>query len=628
MLRPALLTAAALCLPLLAGCLDESAGGAGAPAALLPGVSNVGGSDKLVTSVFPGKYNLTGPYSRVLEPGALEILPAQEIRVPSALDGEDILMGLHRPDTGEKVPVFVFASPYFGFTMGTNDVTDRVGAFGNLVENFVPHGYAVVGLAVRGTGNSGGCNDLMGPKETADLDQAITWLGTQEWSNGNVAMTGVSYDGSTPWAVASTGNPHLKTIVPISGVPDMYGLMYRNGSAESRGPFLLNLLYYGGNIAVGTMEPQRAPIRAACPEAIAGTGMAGVAGVTGNDPSGFWQERNRKPGVEANYQGSVFSVQGLQDWNVDPSQVVPWVDQLESKGLRTKQLLGQWGHSWPDSIQTEETRQAGRLEAFRADYQEILLRWLDQELKGEQVDTGAPVQVRDSLGRWRNEEHFPPHDTTWTTYHLGGSLLLPEPGPRESAILVPQAGPGIPPNPPSGADLAVRSAARFVLGPVAEETLVVGLPKVHVTVTPQGPGGYLGAYLYDVAPEDGDECGAGRRLGWTTMNLAFHDGGTTRREVLPGETVRAMMEIQPMDGVVEKGHALALCIWVFTETSGTEAGPVTAPADVQMRTPTLPPAPITLEMGGDIESTLILPTVVRGPEVYFTPPVGPEGDAS
>lgn len=83
-----------------------------------------------------------------------------------------------------------------------------------------------------------------------------------------------------------------------------------------------------------------------------------------------------------------------------------------------------------------------------------------------------------------------------------------------------------------------------------------------------------------------------------------------------------------MDGVVEAGHVLALCIWVFTETSGTPAGPVTVPADVQMRTPTIPPAPVTLEMGGDIQSTLILPTVKRGPEVYFTPPVGPEGDAS
>jgi X-Pro dipeptidyl-peptidase len=605
MLRRALLLAALLTLTVLAGCADTDEPAAAGTEDLQVD-SNVGGSDKVVTSVFPGPYDFEGPYSRVQVPGALKIKAAESVRVPSDLDGEDIWMGLHLPDTSERVPILLFASPYFGFTMGTNDVTDRVGAFGNLVENFVPHGYAVVGLAARGTGNSGGCNDLMGPKETADLSQAVTWLGEQPWSNGNVAMTGVSYDGSTPWAVASVGNPHLKTIIPISGVPDMYGLMYRNGSAESRGPFLLNLLYYGGNIAVGTMEPQRAPMRALCPEAITGTGMAGVAGFTGNDPSGFWQERNRKPGVEATYTGSIFSVQGLQDWNVDSSQVIPWVDQLEAKGWRTKQLLGQWEHSWPDNIGADgegmdcPNGNPGVESCNRADYQEVLLHWLDHELKGLDVDTGAPVQVTDDLGRWRNEEHFPPHDANWTTYHLANGLLSDQPGDRASAVLYPSATEDFPPNPPPAVDLGVKKAADFALGPVAEDLLISGLPKVHVTVTPQGPGGYMGAYLYDVDP-----AGVERRIGWTTMNLAFADGSTTRTEVLPGETIQAMMEIQPMDSVVPAGHQLVLRLWVFTDGD---------------RLPTIPPSPVALEMGQGVESVLILPTIVRGPEVYFTPP--------
>jgi predicted acyl esterase len=611
MLRRALALSALFTLSLLAGCLGDSPAATADSGVVAAGAPNVGGSDKVVTSVFPGKYDFTGPYSRVLTPGSLEIKPAEEVRVPSAIDGEDILMGLHLPDTTEKVPVLLFASPYFGFLGGDNDVTDRIegDAFGNLIENFVPHGYAVVGLAARGTGNSGGCNDLMGPKETADLDQAVTWLGTQDWSNGNVAMTGVSYDGSTPWAVASVGNPHLKTIIPISGVPDMYGLMYRNGSAESRGPFLLNLLYYGGNIAVGTMEPTRAPTRAACPEAVAGTGMAGVAGVTGNDPSGFWQERNRKPGVEATYTGSVFSVQGLQDWNVDPSQVVPWVDQLEASGLRTKQLLGQWEHSWPDSIGEDGEGldcPGGNPDAKlcnRADYNEILLRWLDQELKGLDVDTGAPVQVQDNLGRWRNEEHYPPHDATWTTYHLDNGLLSAVPGARESSMLYPSVSEDFPPNPPPAVDLSVQKAADFVLGPLPEDLLIAGLPKVHITVTPEGPGGYMAAYLYSIEP--GTEPTNADILGWSTMNLAFAQGGTERREVVPGQTIQALMEIQPMDAVVKAGNQLMLRLWVFTDGD---------------RLPTVPPGTVTLETGGDVQSVLVLPTLQRDESVYFTPP--------
>jgi predicted acyl esterase len=635
-MRRAFAVSILLTLTLLAGCLGDEDPAPAEASDLPPGVGNVGGSAKAVTSVFPGPYDFEGPYSAVVTPGTLEVKDPVRVSIPSPIDGADIEMGLFLPDTAERVPILMFSTPYIdaeesvtragGVAPTAPTVTDPSAAVDSLIENFVPHGYAVVTHSVRGTGGSDGCNDLMGPGELADIDAALTWLGTQDWSNGNIAMTGVSYDGSTPWTAAATGNPHLKTILPISGVPDLYGLMYRNGSSEARGPLLLNALYIQGGIDSG--EAAAAPGRL-CPEAMEGLVLSGAAGALGTDPTGYWQARNRKPLVEQNYKGSVFSIQGLQDWNVDPSQVIPWVDQLEAKGLVTRQLLGQWGHAWPDGIGAEGAAvvcdDTGGLPGacVRADWKEIMLRWLDHELKGDAaVDIGAPVQVRDSLGRWRNEEHYPPHDAVWTTYHLGGSLLLPEAGPRESAILVPQAGPGIPPNPPSSADLAVQSAARFVLGPVEEDLLVAGLPKVHVTVTPQGPGGYVGAYLYAVGPDDGEECGAGTRLGWTTMNLAFHDGGTTRREVMPGQTVRALMEIQPMDGVVPAGHVLALCIWVFTETSGTDTGAgVVVPADVQMRVPTLPPGPITLEMGGDIESTLLLPTITRDGSVYFEPPV-------
>jgi hypothetical protein len=101
-----------------------------------------------------------------------------------------------------------------------------------------------VQLAVRGTGTAGGCMDLLGPSEVHDLDQAVTWLAEQPWSNGNVALIGTSYDGSTPWEMAATGNPAVKTIVPISGLPDVYDLMFHNGSAEVRGTVMHDGVYW------------------------------------------------------------------------------------------------------------------------------------------------------------------------------------------------------------------------------------------------------------------------------------------------------------------------------------------------------------------------------------------------
>ena len=60
--------------------------------------------------------------------------------------------------------------------------------------------------------------------EQRGIDAAVTWLGTQSWSNGNVGIIGKSYDVSTPWR-ATFGNPHLATIVPMSGLIGVHELM-------------------------------------------------------------------------------------------------------------------------------------------------------------------------------------------------------------------------------------------------------------------------------------------------------------------------------------------------------------------------------------------------------------------
>jgi hypothetical protein len=605
----ALLSLILLTTLVFAGCAGVAAGEEAA-ASLASGVApGVVGAD--VMHVPPGVYDLAGPYSRVVVPGNLSILPPVRVDLPSSQDGENIEMAYWLPAGEGPFPVLLFSSPYFfsadgagevvgtgALVTGSRPVDNPGGSVQNLIDQFVPHGYAFATHAVRGTSGSSGCNDLMGPKETADIDQAVTWLGTQAWSNGNIGMTGVSYDGSTPWAAASTGNPHLKTIIPVSGVPDMHGLMYRNGSSETRGPLVLNALYYGIGIGSRSLTPTDYAQGIICPEAWEGLVLSGVAGASGYDPTGYWQERNRKPHVLENYEGSVFSVQGLQDWNVDPSQVVPWVDELEANGIKVKQLLGQWGHSWPDSIGSDET-DAARQSAYRADHNEILLRWLDSELKGEDVDTGPAAQIRDSLGRWRSEAHYPPHDQEWNTYYLsaGGNLVDENPVEGKRILLPNVFGEESLPQGPVPMESAAISAD-FYFGQVPEETLVVGLPKVHVNVIPQSAGGYMAAMMYELTP-----AGEMTMIGRTSMNLLYAAGGTEPVPVVPGMPLDVKMEMQPMDAVIREGSFLVLRLWVFTDGD---------------RLPSLPGGGVELQMG--MESMVKLSTVQRPESVYFMPP--------
>ncbi|MBI2078080.1 MAG: CocE/NonD family hydrolase [Euryarchaeota archaeon] len=597
-----------LALGSFAGCLDQENAGAGGA----KGATKLGAAGD-VTSVFPGTYKFDARYSQVVVEGTLQKLKPVHQFIKSKIDGADIEIGYWLPDVpaGTKVPVIVHASPYH---RPAGAVTREAGMKLFLVDNFLPHGYAVAAVAVRGTADSGGCMDLMGQDEVRDLDQAITWLGEQPWSSGAVGMIGVSYDGSTPWSVASTGNKYLKTIVPISGVPDVYHLMYRNGTSESRGPILLNYLYYAYGWdplpvgPLGTGDPNRSAEKRitglACPESLQGLAWSVYSGVYGErDPLGWWAERNRKPGVEKNYKGSILSVQGLQDWNVDPNMVIPWADQLEQeRGIYVKQMLGQWPHASPD-----RTNGGKSLPQTRWDWAEILLHWFDRWLKDmETVDLGPKVQVQDNTMRWRNEERFPPVDAEWATYHLGpGNQLVKQPGPAGSALLSPT--PLVPcVQPPISVCLSQQFkslpgySADFSTPPVEAETLLSGTPRLHVTVVPKGPTSLIGGWMYTVDPS-----GKETKVGSTQMNLMFADGTEKAKPIVPNMPLLAKMEFQALDAVVPAGHKILVRLWQLPSTD---------------RIASTPPFPVELQWGGSARSTLELPVIARGEADYFKPP--------
>jgi predicted acyl esterase len=538
---------------------------------------------------------------------------SERVFLSSEVDGADIEIGLWRPDDPDLLtPVIVDAGPYYG--NNGPPMESASGHIGRLIENFVPLGYTVAAIAVRGTGGSGGCMDLMGPLEIADLDQAITWLGTQQWSNGNVGMAGKSYDGSTPWQVATTGNPHLKTIVPMSGVPDLYELMYRNGTSEIRGPLVLNGLYYSFAVREqapppeNEVEAQRAARHTlealACPDHGPGLAASLWSGLLGErDPFGYWEARNLKPGVEAHYGGSILLVQGLQDWNVDPGLSIPWVDELNRSGLFVHQLLGQWQHDYPDYGHGGDDDPN-----MRWDWAEILRNWFDHWLKGDtDRPLGPAVQVLEESGRWRSEDTFPPRDAEWITFNLsGGDLLTLDEPVAGSALLLPQPVVGEEGGAMEAPDQAVLSKADFYTAPLDRDMLISGLPKVPVTVVPHGIGGHVAAWLYRVA-EDGTET----RIGWTMINLRFADGTEEPQDVTPEEPLLVRMELQPLDARVPAGERLLLRIWQYRDQ----------PSDTpQGRLPVLPPQPMDLRFGPTQPSQLIVPVIERSDDAYFEPP--------
>jgi putative CocE/NonD family hydrolase len=426
------------------------------------------------------------------------------------------------------VPVIAEIGPYYND--GDVDAltpADRLGRF--LIENYVPHGYGVAQVSVFGTGDSNHCMDLMGTDEQRGIDAAVSWLGSQEWSNGKVGIIGKSYDGSTPWQAATTGNPYLATIVPMSGLIGVHDLMWRNGSMEARGMIMHNGVYgsFGvdgdaddaENICEGYMEGY-----AMGPLAYLSGGMVDYAGNT------YWTERSFLDRVVENYNGSVYIIQGMQDWNVDPHMAFPTHQIVADAGIETKTLAGQWAHDYPDRISGHSSQGVGAgAEAYpytlRWDWADEMLYWFDWYLKGEGAAPTLGVEMQDNRGGWRFEGTWPAEDTEYMSLEVD-SLS------------------------PTGALMgATQSAITFSYGPFEEDTYIAGMPTIHVATTPHSTNN---GHIFIEMTDD-----AGIHLGHAVMDLRFHAGGRDGViEITPFTTVVAMMEFMPMDVFLAAGETI------------------------------------------------------------------------
>lgn len=575
---------------------------------LVAGCAVPGGSlDKSSGALLP-EYDTSRGWSVPLSPALYSVLPGVKQFVPS-FDETPIALGIFLPDIAGcdwnasslpdacKVPVVMDAGPYWA------DHIEVDGFRPPLIEWLVPRGYAVVHMSVRGTGESGGCMETMSLNEQKDVDHIVTWLGEQPWSSGNVGMMGRSYDGSTPWMAAAFGNPYLKTIVPISSVPSEPELLFKNGTSEVRGPIFTNGLYWAG-YGLGALDDGAPGYRAehlaenvVCPDVYQGTVDSFATAATGQANSQFWKDRHFKDRVLENYNGSVWIVHGLEDWNVNPSQVVPFFQQLQDKGIDAKMWLGVWAHAYPDRV--DEHRNV------RWDWAEQTVRWFDKYLKNDaSIDTGPAVEVEDSLFVWRAEESYPPRDATWLELSpSNGGKLVPKEEAEAGQIMLVASGAqttGV----PLGDFGPVADSVAFATPVLEENVRIAGLPQFHVTVTPTTPGGgYLFAELHDQYPD-----GRTVRIGWAAMNLRFHDGGNTEMKTLtPGTPVVAKMEFEPLDAHVAEGHRIFLII----QRQGVE--------DI---IPVNTPDPFFISEGAS--SVLRLPTIVRDDVVpsYKAPGLG------
>ena len=278
--------------------------------------------------------------------------------------------------------------------------------------------------------------------------------------------------------------------------------------------------------------------------------------------SNYYDERSHIDKAFENWNGSVYWVQGLQDWNVDPHQVfggpigVNWYQDYIDAGFEIRGILGQWEHNYPDQWTKHNAQDSGYGgEAIhnmtRWDWAQDLFEWYEYYLKGIGPQPDLTAQVQRNDGQWRIEETWPPEDIEWYDLSLSDC--------SSSGAFTGGGAPVV------GGGQTVTTTCSALSE--TDDILISGLIRLHLEAVATMDGGQIFAELRDSE--------TGIRLGHATMDIRYHAGGYEPQTVLPSEQVTMMMEFQAIDAILPAGHGINI---VFTESGEDYLAPACGPS--------------------------------------------------
>lgn len=478
------------------------------------------------------------------------------------------------PDAPTKFPTILLLSPYWGGGTGGDGEIGYM-PYDFLVERLLPRGYAVVFGDLGGNGGSGGCWDFMGPVERASAYNMVEAIAAQDWSDGQVGMFGLSYDGMTQIMAASDAAPHLVTVVPASALTEAYKGLKMHGVHYGGGWHGTIGIYEQSSVAgpvspFGPVPPNQERVPGWM-ETVQQSPECAAGNHSGDQPTGaytdYYKQRDFRrfgPGVKA----SVFVTQGFEDGAVKPDNHGAWFDSVPTE---KKLWIGHWYHQYPTA------QNAGRSDMYLTFH-----RWFDHTLYrvDNGIDRDPAVDVQDSLGRWRHEEAWPPADAATTLFAASSDGRL---GPIADA-----SEGDLPFGGPAGAtDLAIgdgRGSIAIESGPLDEALHISGAVAFNASFRPTGPTGYVIARLYD------DD----RMVTQGAFNGLFAEGLEAPQPMQRDVVTRFRIAMYPTDWVVEAGHTLRLVLGTVDGQGWYDSDQTLATFDLQagqdalLEVPTIP----------------------------------------
>lgn len=284
---------------------------------------------------------------------------------------------------------------------------------------FLVRGYAVVEVGGLGTRGSEGLETCGADVETDAFKCVVEWLAQNssrvaytdkknniqikaDWSNGNVAMTGRSYGGTTDFAVASTGVANLKTIVPVAGIASWYEYTNSQGISTGSNPaYSDNLGFYCAGRYIdendwnSMKDVYQKYLNRIYNDQMTLNGDYGTHWATRDYTAGNEGKKTDNGLTYNNFSCPALIVHGLNDDNVRTKQFQLMYDAFKNKGQNVKLLLHQGAHITPDYDSHKTSLLIGD-----ETYNGILNKWFSHYLYDQNngAEKMATVTVQSNIG--------------------------------------------------------------------------------------------------------------------------------------------------------------------------------------------------------------------------------------
>lgn len=498
-----------------------------------------------------------------------KVVVERNVMVPM-LDGTKLATDIFRPKTPRRNPVLLIRTPYN--KMGS------VHPYKKFAEIYASQGYVVVLQDVRGKYGSEG-KFFPYVYEALDGNTTVTWAGEAPWSDGRVAMLGISYLGSCAWLASKFKNPYLRALIVMFTNQNTYSIWEDNGTPYLKGPLFWisqsRTKIEDAKITHKGVEPylwhlptceldqlltgNKISFYQACQEHI--------------QPDAFWDEISvEKYARELNIP--VYLIGGWYDPYLS-GMIKDYQRMLEapenSKNHFSRLEIGPWRHVLLEIKELKLGKDAYARHLFRS-----TLRWCDLWLKdkSELLKEFAPVRYF-LLGKneWRNSETWPPEGGNTSRYYLGQNekdqILSASPmaesikkeyvyNPRDPVFF--RGSHGLEYNewitPIEQDDSIIRDDVLiFNSEPFIEELTVIGDVKLILHVSSEAVDTDFCAKICNVPPN-----GKAYALSVGFLRMRFRDSLLEPKLMEPFKIYRLEIPFRPIANVFLKGHRLQLQI--------------------------------------------------------------------